>query len=135
MTRRAVLPPSGGELIEELRAAAAALGVSLKTFVAPLVTSTASNFISCLSRSRTPMALTIARVRACCAGEPLPDARPSEWGEPRGVKHMQVTDSEARIPGAEIDRRRMLAERAHAERRPGESLAAAVRRLTEGESE
>jgi hypothetical protein len=52
------------------------------------------------------MALTIARVRACCAGEPLPDARPSEWGEPRGVKHMQVTDSEARIPGAEIDRRR-----------------------------
>lgn len=132
MTRRSIAPPSGADLVEELRAAAQAKGVPLKHFVTPLVTSTASNFIQCLGRSARPMGLTIAKVRALIAGAAPPDPDAAQFSQQRGVKHMEVKDSEARIPSAEIEQRRWLTERAHAERRPGETVHAALRRLIEG---
>jgi hypothetical protein len=135
MTGASAPAPSGADLVDELRAAAKARGVSLNQMVAPLATSTPSNFLQCLGRSSRPMGFTIDKVRACCAGLPIPEVPAASYSGQRGVKQVEAADSEVRVPSHVIERRRRLAERAHAERRPGETLHQAVIRLAQqGES-
>lgn len=130
MTRRDA-PPTGEDLADELTAAARARGVTMNAFVAPLVTSTPTNFIQALRRSRTPLQSTIDRVRACCAGLPVPPPRVSPFKGHRGAKRHEVNDGEKRMSSDEIERRRRLTDRAHAERLPGETLHQAIRRLAD----
>jgi hypothetical protein len=129
--------PTGDQLADELRAAAKASGVTLAQFIVPIAPGNPSNFIGQLQRARTPMPLTIARCRALVDGQPIPQSL--EWtgrkGPPRGSKVHAVKDGESRCSADEVARRRTLAERAHAERHPGETLQAAISRLTAADGE
>lgn len=119
--------PTGVELAEELRAAAASAGVSIYAFVTPLATSNASSFLANLSTAQHPKPLTIARVRALCAGEPLPEARPSTFEKRFGLTRHAVP--EPRDSGGQRTALIELGERAAARRLPGETLAASLKRL------
>jgi hypothetical protein len=121
--------PTGEDLYEELRAAAAAAGISLHKFAAPLFGE--PNWkLQQLRIAKAPKPLTIARVRALIAGEPVPQPVPSpKRGIPRGDETHRVNDGESRLNGDEIARRRALAESAAAMRAPGETIADAVRRV------
>lgn len=128
--------PTGEQLLDELRAAAVAAGKPLTQFVAPLVTSSPQNFIAQLGRAGRPIAQTVERVRACVEGRPIPLPRPSPFkGHAGGARVHQAADSELRCNADEVARRRALADRAHAERRPGETLDQAVKRLRGDEYE
>jgi len=119
--------PSGRDLVDALRAAAAKRGVSLRLFVAPL-SSNQTAFITSLEMAQKPYQLTIDRVAALIAGEPVPPARKSNFQGHDGTcaRHH---NGEAMIRADEIEERRRLARQAHDIRRPGETLEAAIKRL------
>jgi hypothetical protein len=123
--------PSGQDLAQQLRSAAKARGMTLAQFIAPLVLSTAENFITQLSRSDRPLPLTVRRVRACIAGEPVPPPRSSPFKGCTGRKRR--TDVNHRFTSDELERRRRQTDQAHAERRPGETIHQAIRRLAEAD--
>lgn len=124
--------PSGQDLAQQLRIAANARGMTLAQFVAPLVLSTAENFIAQLLRSDRPLPLTVRRVRACIAGEPVPPPRSSPFKGCTGRKR-RPSDVNHRFTGDELERRRRQTDQAHAERRPGETIHQAIRRLAEAD--
>jgi hypothetical protein len=114
---------TGEQLHDQVRAAAQASGQSIKAFVRPLF-GDSSWKLEQLRIAKTPTQSTIDRVRALIAGEPLPAAPVSpRKGLPLG------------LTGDEIARRRSLTYLAHHTRRPGETLHAAIRRLTIGGAE
>lgn len=123
--------PSGQDLVDALRAAAAKRRVTLKGFVAPLVTSSADNFLGQLGRASRPTQLTIDRVRALIEGKPIPPARPSPIkGRSLGGGGVnRITDGDVRLRADEIEGKRLLAEAAAAARRPGETLQDAQKRV------
>lgn len=121
---------TGQLLYDELADAALVAGVPLRQFVAPLFNEPSWK-LEQLRIAKAPMPATIARVRALIAGEPLPPTRPSPVkGHTIGPRHERIIGVETRLSGEVIAQRRNLAERAHAERHPGETLAAAVRRIS-----
>jgi hypothetical protein len=125
---------TGEQLHDQVRAAAQASGQSIKAFVRPLF-GDSSWKLEQLRIAKTPTQSTIDRVRALIAGEPLPAAPVSpRKGLPLG-KVRKVSDGEHRLTGDEIARRRSLTYLAHHTRRPGETLHAAIRRLTIGGAE
>jgi hypothetical protein len=123
--------PTGPELVDALRAAAAKAGVPLKRFVEPIATSSADNLIGQLGRAVKPVQATIDRVCALIAGEPIPPPRESPFKGHFGKRECNPAP-EARVPAWEIERRRALTDQARVARRPGETLAAAVKRLANG---
>jgi hypothetical protein len=121
---------TGQQLYDELAAAANAAGVSLRHFVAPLFNEPSWK-LEQLRIAKVPMPATIARVRALIAGEPLPPTRTSPVkGKTISRRHERITGGETRLSGEVIAYRRNLTDMAHAERLPGETLAAAVRRIS-----
>lgn len=136
--------PITGELLHsELCAAAAAAGKPVGAFVAPLFNG-ASWKLEQLRIARKPTPSTIARVRALIAGEPLP---PHFRRDPRTIGLTRLEAEEAGIPPSErshyeghllrraieikahVERRLALCDRARLTRRPGQTLADAVREL------
>jgi hypothetical protein len=128
--RAALLRPTGQSLLDELRVAANARGQSLTAFIAPLVSSSPENFIAQLGRAEYPTSLTVARVRACIAGEPVPPARVSPFKGKRG-RQERARHGDPVVRADEIEARRQLTEAAHAARRPGETLEQALKRLAD----
>jgi hypothetical protein len=122
--------PTGPALVDALRAAAAKAGRPLYVFVQPLVTSNSSNFLAQLGRADRPLQITVDRVRALIAGEPIPPPRPSNFKGCYG-RHERSHSGEAAMSAAELERRKLLTHTAHAKRLAGETVAAAVKRLGE----
>jgi len=123
---------TGQDLYDDLQRAAHAAGTTLNKFAAPLFAEGQTAWkLEQLRIAHNPMPHTIARVRALIAGEPLPEARTS----PIKGKTIRTRDerpsgsSETRLSGDVIAARRNLTDQARTERLPGETLAAAVRRL------
>lgn len=118
--------PTGDELLTELRRAAYGARQPLKRYVAPLAPARAHLFIYQLERAGHPLPATVERVRALIAGKPIPPASTAKVGH-----HLPLTSlaGDPRLPGDLIAARRELTDRAHRDRRPGETLAAAIERL------
>lgn len=119
---------TGEQLYEELCAAAARARTPLMRFVAPIYKD--SSHLQQLRIANTPKASTIDRIRALIAGQQLPE-RTSLY--PRKGSVVARESVENRIGGDEIEHRRRLTERAHLERRPGETLQSAVKRIAAAE--
>jgi hypothetical protein len=119
--------PSGAELLDALRAAAAKAGVPLTQFIEPICSSSPANLINQLSRAQRPLQLTIDRVRALIEGGKIPAMRRSNgiYGD-RSGNNLSV---DHHIASDELERRKRLTQQAHEIRRPGETLASAVQRL------
>lgn len=130
---------TGADLVEELWQAARRQGVTLGQFVAPL-TCVPTKYVKQLRLAKSPTPATIERIRALIAGEPVPPPPPNNFqrfnayqaaaGTPAGYRKAsaQRVDELAAARG-KIEHRRALAEAAAALRRPGETLADAVRRI------
>lgn len=118
-----------GELLyAEIVAAADRSGASVRAFVAPLFNG-ASWKLEQLRIAKKPTPDTVARVRALIAGEPLPAIRRAKRGHVHRATGAVRVEGEL-VPARDIiDQRRELAERAFAERRGGETLHDAVRRI------
>lgn len=125
--------PTGTQLLAELRGAAAAKGVPLMQFIDPLVTSTPDKLVNQLALSRHPRQLTIDRVRACVAGQPVPPAQAARPGFVPGFTGQHRDAKRDRIPRSpradELEQRKRLAETARGARLPGETLEQAMQRL------
>lgn len=147
MTSRSPDLPTGEELYAELCSAAAKAGKSLAGFVAPLFNGNSWK-IEQLRIARAPTTITIARVRALCAGAPLPPTRTGRYDrDPRAFGLSRAEAEASGIPPSgrsinerrsledqlsrkdAIERSRRLAEIAHLTRRPGQPLADRVREL------
>jgi hypothetical protein len=134
--------PSGEQLYNELCQAAAARGVSLASFCAPLFNG-ASWKIEQLRIAKAPKLATVARVRALIAGEPLPLAT---WSgrPPADPRHLTMTRAAAEAAGippsgrsqyerhlldqqtaarARTDWQMALSEEARLSRKPGQTVA------------
>lgn len=112
---------NGADLVHQLWTAARAEGLPLAEFVKPL-TSSPAKFIRQLRMAARPGAMTVTRIRALIAGEPVPPTTSRAPGIAAARPHAEDLR-------AEIERRRALAEAAAEHRRPGETLHAAVRRV------
>jgi hypothetical protein len=126
---------TGAELVHELWIAAKARGVGLHTFVEPL-TSQPGKWTRQLREASCPKPATIERVRALIDGRELPPAaNQRQIGTNRTLSshqsHAERRAEDLRTVRDQIEQRRYLGELAHAERRPGETIHAAVRRLEE----
>ena len=110
---------TGSDLVHQLWVAASAKGVSLSAFVQPL-SSQPVKYIRQLQQALHPGPLTIERVQALIEDRPVPppQSRP-------GIRPA------AELVRENIEWRRALTEAAAAERRPGETLHAAVQRVAE----
>ena len=62
--------PTGAELADALRQEAKRRGIPLSQFTEPLQVS--NGFMKMLHNAKKPRAITVARIRALIAGEPLP---------------------------------------------------------------
>jgi hypothetical protein len=125
--------PTGADLYEELRVAAAAAGVTIQKFARPLFAE--PNWkLEQLRIAKHPTQLTIDRVRALVTGRIIPPARPSNIKGINLRRGDPAPAGEARVPGEVIEARRRLTDLAHAERLPGETLDAAVARLQHQQS-
>lgn len=120
--------PTGPELAEELGVAAAKAGVPLQQFVAPLTANNPWAFLTQLRKAKRPTPLTVERVRACCAGLPVPEPRTSpcegHFGGPK--RFVSGEHLESKIERA---RKQALGDAARERRRPGETLGDALRRI------
>jgi hypothetical protein len=122
--------PTGADLVEELRKAAAGAGVKPAHFVRPLTGGNSYAFLNQLGTAKAPTPQTVARVRALIDGRQIPERFSKGYAEaPRPGRPPEI-----HIPGAEIEQRRNLVELAHEQRLPGETIAAAVRRLQHSEA-
>jgi hypothetical protein len=109
--------------VHQLWTASRAAGVTLGEFVRPL-SGQPSKYVRQLQQAQQPGPRTIERVQALIAGRPVPAPQSRVLADP-GIR-----------PAAEqirenIEWRRALAETAAVERRPGETLHAAVQRLSQ----
>jgi hypothetical protein len=136
--------PSGRDLVHQLWVAAGAKGMTLSAFVAPL-TGQPNKFLQQLREARRPKPATIERVRALIEGREIPPAANQPKVDystcTRAERERRGLDPSSRqlceersLTAAELEKervawRRALAEAATVERRPGETLHAAVRRL------
>lgn len=115
--------PTGAELVHSLWEAARVRGVTLGELAAPL-SYNPQRYLRQLRWAARPKPATVARVEALIAGRELPP--------PANSPQSSVTTATCgRGPAAreELDYRRALAEAAGVDRRPGETLDAAQRRL------
>ena len=119
---------TGEELHGELIAAATAKGVSFRSFVAPLFNGQSWK-IEQLRIARSPTELTVRRVRALIAGEPVPAARGTSGAPPRQSERVHGHAAGSGIGNAAIEHRRAIAEAAALHRRPGETLHDAASRI------
>lgn len=141
---------SGEQLYAEICAAAARAGVGLQKFTRPLWGGADSSWkIEQLRMAKFPQRHTIERVRALVAGEPLPPAPSRKRGVyDHGLQRMSRVDrAEQGLPPSQrqiredelaaiavsraeqVERRRRVAEIAHVQRRPGQTLADCVREI------
>jgi hypothetical protein len=126
--------PSGAQLHAELLAAADAAGVPLPKFAQPLAPRAPHGWLITLRQAAHPLPLTVERVRALIAGREIPESRrtSSFWADPSpstgagGSGGVRPDICETR---ALRERKQELGERAHAERRAGETLGDALRRI------
>lgn len=119
--------PTGAELLDELRRGAAAAGLSLARYVAPL-SDYPDQYILQLGRAQRPLPLTVERVRAHVAGLPIPERRKSPFADHFGGT-VRVSSPEPRDGIAQRQHKQALGSHAHAERRPGETLGECIRRI------
>jgi hypothetical protein len=123
---------TGPELELELRDAAARKGVPVGAFVAPLSPAPRS-FLYQLRHAKRSKPETVDRVRALLEGRlKMPEIQLSfAGGTPGSVNSMTAAHSLSRTleHKARVETRRHLADLARERRRPGETLAAAVRRV------
>lgn len=128
-----VTPVTGEALYDEMRIAAHAAHTTILKFASALYPADTGWKLEQLRIARCPRPLTIARVRALIAGEPIPAAGVGNNKGRTGRRGALVGDApETRLTGDEISRRRDLTEQALAERLPGETIHDAIRRLTHG---
>jgi hypothetical protein len=124
-------PVTGEALHAELVAAAGRAGMSLNGLAVRIWPNGTTWKLEQLRLARRPQRATVERVRA---GISAAEGR-GEWPEPVTGPRLGPRDGLSRSPadGAEaqaaIDAKRRLGERAAAERRPGESVADAFRRI------
>jgi hypothetical protein len=116
--------PTGADLVHQLWLAARAHGQPLRTFAAGLARDP-NKFVQQLRAAQRPKPATIARIQALIEGRDLPPPA----NQPQRSDREQVRVANISAGNAAIEWRRALAEAAAAERRPGETLHAAVRRL------
>jgi len=123
-------------VVATLRTASAKAGVPLYQFIEPIALSTPKNLLAQLAMATKPVQATIDRVRALIAGEPIPPPRESPFRGHYGKRERPHDHSRDRhITEDVLMYRRSLAERAHAERMPGETVHQALRRIQAGERE
>jgi hypothetical protein len=138
---------TGEQLHQELTAAAALAGIPLSRFVAPLFNE--PNWkLEQLRIAHKPTQLTVDRVRALIAGDPIPPTRTGRYVRDARAFGLSRVDAEASgIPPslrsinereilnratalkARVELSRHLAALAHQSRRPGQTLADRVREL------
>lgn len=134
---------SGRQLYDAINSAARQAGVTTTKFVRPL-SNWPENFLSQLQQASVPKSLTVQRVAALIAGEPIPPGRGKLPGvstctraqreelglHPSGrqLRDARSLDLHTKQRTA-LERARDLAELAHATRRPGQTLADRVREL------
>lgn len=120
--------PTGDELYAEIEAAASRAGITVRKFASVLFRGEPRK-VQQLRMAKRPLPTTVARVRALVAAAPLPPGRALLPRSP-SCGRMGKASGDAHVPSELIIARRDLAERAHAERLPGETLHAATRRLS-----
>lgn len=115
--------PRGTTIIDALWKAARAHDKDLVAFIAPL-SSQPTKWLRQLREAKNPTAATLERVKALLEGREVPQLATAAPSVKRGRPiHAEI------IAKGELERRRQLAERAAAERLPGETLHDAVTRL------
>lgn len=126
--------PTGQELVDELRRAAERKGMMIGVFIAPIA-GNARSFLHALRNARRPKPDTVERVRALISGQPIPGGltRGMDFagGTPGTINNMTSAYSLQRTlqAKARVEARRRLTEQAFIARKPGETLASAVRRV------
>lgn len=114
--------PTGPQLLAEIREAAKRAGQSPSTFMLPL-TNNPWGLTGTLQRALRPSDRTIARVRALCAGEPLPASDNKATAMAQRERAVAET--------AALEERRALSRAALERPRDGSTLADMVQALSE----
>jgi hypothetical protein len=124
---------SGKQLADELREAAAAKGVTIRSLIAPLC-QVPKGYLACLERSKRPHPATVARVRALIAGKPLPPPPPSGFqsrsgGPSPNKQKADATRAEISAENNRLQQQLQLTDEARETRKPGQTLADRIREI------